>query len=291
MVACQREATTDREAITIDAVIDSSEDQTRSPQYDSQSGIGTFQQGDQIGLYIQQSLSGVVRKANLLHVVLSQNAPYYWDDFGAPKLHFFAYYPKAETIDDYNSYLFDASGDIPTHRKDLLLSSHEIDYPLDELTMQFRHSMHKIVVKLRSSYYGNAALAGATVSVYAKERAKVDLETSTAAEDSSAPVNTVASTEQFNDSASGTFARTFIVAPQTVASAAKLLRVSIDGAGGDKVNYNYSLAEALTLESGKCLTITMEITKTGLSILSGDIAAWGEQDPLDATPDIDIPED
>ena len=236
----------------------------------SADGSGNFEAGDVLGLYV--TVGATAKLANSAYTVGS--TALWWDELSmtAP-VAFAAYYPKAEAITDPAAYIFNAA---TATNPDLLLATPVTASKGEDVALAFRHAMHRLTVNLSTDIDGwdittaQVSLAGMNAS------ATVDITAGTVtlgeadATDGDYGTKTGAST-------------TFVLAPQKVTADADWIQITMDGE-----QYVYKVPASITLpgggtapltalESGKTLTLNLALTRDGVTLTTGDIAAWDTQ--------------
>lgn len=236
----------------------------------SADGSGNFEAGDVLGLYV--TVGATAKLANSAYTVGS--TALWWDELSmTDPVAFAAYYPKAEAITDPAAYIFNA---VTATNPDLLLATPVTASKGEDVALAFRHAMHRLTVNLSTDIDGwdittaQVSLAGMNAS------ATVDITAGTVtlgeadATDGDYGTKTGAST-------------TFVLAPQKVTADADWIQITMDGE-----QYVYKVPASITLpgggtapltalESGKTLTLNLALTRDGVTLTTGDIAAWDTQ--------------
>ncbi len=236
----------------------------------SADGSGNFEAGDVLGLYV--TVGATAKLANSAYTVGS--TALWWDELSmTDPVAFAAYYPKAEAITDPAAYIFNAA---TATNPDLLLATPVTASKGEDVALAFRHAMHRLTVNLSTDIDGwdittaQVSLAGMNAS------ATVDITAGTVtlgeadATDGDYGTKTGAST-------------TFVLAPQKVTADADWIQITMDGE-----QYVYKVPASITLpgggtapltalESGKTLTLNLALTRDGVTLTTGDIAAWDTQ--------------
>ena len=236
----------------------------------SADGSGNFEAGDVLGLYV--TVGATAKLANSAYTVGS--TALWWDELSmTDPVAFAAYYPKAEAITDPAAYIFNAA---TATNPDLLLATPVTASKGEDVALAFRHAMHRLTVNLSTDIDGwdittaQVSLAGMNAS------ATVDITAGTVtlgeadATDGDYGTKTGAST-------------TFVLAPQKVTADAVWIQITMDGE-----QYVYKVPASITLpsggtapltalESGKTLTLNLALTRDGVTLTTGDIAAWDTQ--------------
>lgn len=237
-------------------------------------GSGNFEAGDVLGLY---ATAGTTAKlANSAYTVGS--TALWWDELSmTDPVAFAAYYPKAEAITDPAATIFNAA---TATNKDLLLATPVTASKGEDVALAFRHAMHRLTVNLSTDIDGwnlataQVSLAGMNASATVNITAGTVTPGEADATDGDYGTKTGAST-------------TFVVAPQKVTADADWIQITMDGK-----QYVYKVPTSITLpgggtapltalESGKTLTLNLALTRSGVTLTCGDIAAWDTQDTID----------
>lgn len=240
----------------------------------SADGSGNFEAGDVLGLYA--TVGATAKLANSAYTVGS--TALWWDELSmTDPVAFAAYYPKAEAITDPAATIFNAA---TATNPDLLLATPVTASKGEDIALAFRHAMHRLTVNLSTDIDG-WDIATAQVSL--------------AGMNASATVNITAGTVTPSeaDATDGDYgtktgaAATFVVAPQKVTTNADWIQITMDGEQYVyKVPANITLPGGTTapltaLESGKTLTLNLALTRDGVTLTTGDIAAWDTQGTID----------
>ena len=237
-------------------------------------GSGNFEAGDVLGLY---ATAGTTAKlANSAYTVGS--TALWWDELSmTDPVAFAAYYPKAEAITDPAATIFNAA---TATNKDLLLATPVTASKGEDVALAFRHAMHRLTVNLSTDIDGwnlataQVSLAGMNASATVNITAGTVTPGEADATDGDYGTKTGAST-------------TFVVAPQKVTADADWIQITMDGK-----QYVYKVPASITLpgggtapltalESGKTLTLNLALTRDGVTLTTGDIAAWDTQATID----------
>lgn len=235
-------------------------------------GSGSFDASDVLGLYA--TTGGTAKLTNASYTA---GSTLYWDDLSttAP-VTFAAYYPHTATVADPAAYAFNVA---TATEKDLLLATPDTRSKGETVKLAFGHAMHRLVVKLTSSAFTGEELAAATFTLKGmKSTAAVNILTGTV--DAAAASGSDAYAAQTVD-------KPFVVAPQAVTTGADWIVITMDGK-----QYTYKMPAQITnaagtaidlkeLESGKTLTLNLAITRDGITLTTGDIAAWDTQGKID----------
>lgn len=282
----------DGDSIKVSATI--SAGQTRTPIYDATDGTGQFAASDVIGVYVIRHNGQFAKNmSNVSHRVDGAgNNSYFWEDMQAPSVTFASYYPYVEQVADPYNYEFSLIHSDDLYKKDLLLAlSEPLVYPASAVELTFHHVMHKLVVNLtHDSSYSDAEINSSEVTLYGmKPTSVVDIV--------AAQVKDVkGSAADIVDTRSAS-SREFLLAPQSVTTGAPMLKIAIANSAieGATVNYFFNVPATLSdgkpladLQSGKVLTLTLSVTKGGISLSSGEILPWGDQGDVEDKPVIDF---
>lgn len=279
--ACTREKASDKEAILFKTSIESS--MTKAPVYDKTTGTGTFSTGDILGLYA--TVESDPSRSLQNYALDWGNTILYWDNVSTSyDVLFCAYYPRLNTVADAEHFDFTVG---EAAEQDLLISKGvkaKFAYPVaPEIPLQFTHAMHKLVINLfNSTDYSQEALKSSTVSILGmKPTATFDLLRGemTGANGEATPV------VDRNES----MTRNFMLVPQAVTTDAGFVQIDVlNPTIGKSVTYLYKVPATITsadgtqiafneLEAGKVLILNITVAKTGITLLSGEIAAWQDQ--------------
>ena len=240
----------------------------------SADGSGNFEAGDVLGLYA--TVGATAKLANSAYTVGS--TALWWDELSmTDPVAFAAYYPTAEAITDPAATIFNAA---TATNKDLLLATPVTASKGEDVALAFRHAMHRLTVNLSTDIDGwnlataQVSLAGMNASATVNITAGTVTPGEADATDGDYGTKTGAST-------------TFVVAPQKVTADADWIQITMDGEQYVyKVPANITLPGGTTapltaLESGKTLTLNLALTRDGVTLTTGDIAAWDTQATID----------
>lgn len=236
----------------------------------SADGSGNFEAGDVLGLYA--TVGATAKLANSAYTVGS--TALWWDELSmTDPVAFAAYYPKAEAITDPAATIFNAA---TATNPDLLLATPVTASKGEDVALAFRHAMHRLTVNLSTDIDGwdiataRVSLAGMNASATVNITAGTVTPGEADATDGDYGTKTGAST-------------TFVLAPQKVTADADWIQITMDGE-----QYVYKVPASITLpgggtapltalESGKTLTLNLALTRDGVTLTTGDIAAWDTQ--------------
>ena len=253
---------------------------------DPATGSGTLDPGDVLGLYA--TTAGAAKLANAAYTLGS--TALYWDDLapGGGDVTFAACYPRpADTPDDPSAAPFNvAAASADPSAADLLLATPVTAARGNTVTLPFRHALHRLDVALSSDAFTADELAAATVQpVHLLGGAVADILAGTVD-----PAAAYATTEAYAPRTGA--AATFILAPQPVTTGDDWLQITVGGR-----QFTYRVPAKITgrdgsptpftaLRSGEKVTLRLSIDRTGVSLTSGDIAAWGNQGNIDGSIDL-----
>lgn len=239
------EVNSPREEVKIVATIGSTANSKLKATFEND-GSGEFETGDILYLNCSGPNSIVPVEYEIGNTTL------YWDEISADgsPLNISAWYPAYYASDQEEPYLI-AGQDYNT--QDLLMAP---AVPVDRgdiVNLQFRHVMHKLVIRLSSDYYTEEELGEAVITLKnLKSHAMVDFDNGTviAAEASGTDPYTISN---------GALAE-IIVAPQVLSPGTGFIEIFLPAA--DRT-FTYKVPEGLTeLESGKTLTLNFELINT-----------------------------
>lgn len=239
---------------------------TRAPQLDD-TGAGNFRTGDTFTLTVSSNGKSVQKDYTVGSTTL------YWQDLGVEgdKVTFAGCYPNykgANTV----TFEFDTKRALDA---DLLLApAVEVIKGAKSVTMPFRHAMHKLVVKyVAADTYATGALSGISTTLHAHTVCTVDLMKGAVAENSAkTPADYTAKSGE-NVS--------WLVVPQNRDGVK--LTVTLDGQSRE-----FTLPERTTegqplttLDGGKTLSVTLRVSKNGITLEGTTIGKWEEQGSID----------
>lgn len=254
---------------------------TRVPIYDGtgvDAGKGHFQNGDKVGLYVIRAAAGHTDPIEVVdNAYITPNFDYmvastlYWEQIGYKALRFSAYYPRVESVATPSAYIFDASaaaGSTPAEKEraaDLLIAASPVrNFPDAVADMQFSHAMCKFVLKISNYedpdiYFTADELRNASVKLFAKQSAKVDLYNAVSSENTAATIDrSAAGAVGLDDqcavapsSEKAVRTITYMLAPQAVATDADFLAITI---GDYDLEYLFRPAAATATDDGDFVT-------------------------------------
>lgn len=237
-------------------------------------GSGTFDTGDELGLY---AYVGTTAKLDNSSYKVGTTT-LYWDELStAEAVTFSAYYPKTADIADAAAYAFNAA---TATTPDLLVATPVTKSKGEQVTLDFRHAMHRLEVNITTNISGWDASTAKITLMGMNAAASVNILTG-------ATIPGEAS-EADGDYAPQTGAATaFIVAPQKVTTGADWIQIEL---GGKTFTYQVPVqytkpgggTETLSqLNSGETLTLTLNVNRDGVTLTSGNISAWDTQGSID----------
>ena len=237
---------------------------SRAPILD-ENGSGNFTDGDKIYLTAEGNTSGKWFSREFAVGVDKLS----WDDIQMDddtEAVFSAFYPVPENANQ-GKFDFNAS---TSEFSDILMAK-QIEANVDEkttLNLSFVHVMHKLEIKYvsKNGDYSEENLNNITTSCTALTTCEVDMKKST--------VNTSQSSSgTYNTKAGKTV--DFIIVPQNTDE----VSLTINLGNGKTVNkqLNEICQNSQTLESGKKLTITFDISINGVEIIASQINGWDSQ--------------
>lgn len=243
-------------------------------------GSGTFATGDELGLY---AYAGSAAKLTNSSFKVNQTT-LFWDELSTTSsITFSAYYPKGANIADATAYGFNAA---TSAMPDLLVATPVTKSKGEQVSLDFRHAMHCLVVKITTNVSGWDAATAKITLIGMNATAKVNILTgvATPGEASEADGNYAPQTGAAN---------TFIIAPQKVTTGADWIQIEL---GGKTFTYQVpaqynkpnggGTATLSQLNSGETLTLNLAVNRDGVTLTSGDISAWDTQGTIDDTIDI-----
>lgn len=230
--------------IRISSIIDNSYIDATTPQSRVEigsDGTGNFNNGDKWGMYAAVSAIDTVlfEKTNLnnsLYIV--GETVLKWKDLStSTPVTFSAYYPYVASIPNPTAYMFNVA---TASNPDLLLAPPVTKKNGEDVTLSFKHAMHRLKVSLTRGAGVTGDISNATISLLnMKTTAKVNLLTG--------KVGVTGATTESGNYSPKTGAGTWLVAPQELASGSNWIEVNYEGR-----NYIYKVPPTLTkLESGK----------------------------------------
>lgn len=264
---------------TVNIVTSISGPQTRAPQLD-ETGAGNFETNvDNLQLAIYGGETDPMRTSYTVG-----NPSLYWADVvatagQADSYTFAAWYNGDDALDLVANPSFNVA---EATNKDLLLATPATVSVEQTVTLKFSHAMHKLVVNLS---YGDGfddldKTQVKVTPVNMNAAATIDVKEGTvtageaSASDGTYPTVTMGSATSCS----------FILAPQKLTTGAEWLDIAlpngmkfvfkVPASFNDAKNESVSLTQ---LSSGQTLTLNLTITKTGVSLTTGQISAWGNQ--------------
>lgn len=248
-----------RTAIT--AITPNATPQSRAPQLDTD-GSGNLAPGDEIYLGILDAQGNIAGRAYTIG-----KTTLYWEDLGSlanyPPYTFYAYYPEdATTGNSFNA----ATATNP----DMLVATPVAGINKgDDVDLVFFHAMHKLVVNLSTSVPGwdtkdaRVTLLNMNAKVMVNVADAIVTPGDANNEKGNYPPRTGATT-------------THILAPQHVATGTPWIQIELAGR-----LFTYAVPATLdggtpltTLESGKMLTLNLDLTTDDVSLTTGEMSGW-----------------
>lgn len=242
---------------------------TRAPQLDA-SGAGQFQAGDQNTLFFQNPQGTCQKTFNYTY-----GQTYYWPDLGvnqpAQEVKASACYPPVQT-DTPQSYSWDVTAtQIPT--PDFLAAqpaSLQLQNEKCQVSLNFRHLMHQFVVKLTAdgttTQPSELTQATLTLSQW-KPVATLNLLTAAV----TGATGTPAQKQLTGDAGS------FILPPQAVGNIQLQVQVNQRSQTFLLKDLKINNQPVSQLESGKKLSLTIQVSKGSFTITGQSIQGWESQ--------------
>lgn len=239
---------------------------TRAPQFDD-TGAGNFRTGDTFTLTVSSNGKSVQKDYTVGSTTL------YWQDLGVEgdKVSFAGCYPN-HIGSGGTTFEFDIKNTLDA---DLLLApAVEAEKGAKSVTIPFRHAMHKLVVKyVAADAYATGALSGISTTLRAHTVCTVDMAKGAVAESSAKTPADYAAKSGENVS--------WLVVPQNKDGVK--LTVTLDGQSRE-----FTLPETTTdgqslttLDGGKTLSVTLRVSKNGITLEGTTIGKWEEQGSID----------
>lgn len=242
-------------------------------------GSGSFAPGDELGLY---ACVGSTAKLTNSSYKVGETA-LFWDELSATApVSFSAYFPKTADIADPEAYTFNtATATTP----DLLVATSVTASKGETVTLDFHHTMHRLIVNITTNISGWDASTAKITLMGMNAAASVNILTGVTTPGEAS--------EADGDYAPQTGAATaFIVAPQKVTTGADWIQIEL---GGKTFTYQVPAqynkpdgggTETLSqLNSGETLTLTLNVNRDSVTLTSGNISAWDTQGTIDDTID------
>lgn len=226
-------------------------------------GSGEFETGDEFNLSCWSPTLGM---GGMYTYQIGQTT-LYWDEISSDgnSIDFMAWYP---TYDFSGSFIqpYKVANAATEAAKDLLIAPMVTVAKYNQVNLQFKHVMHKLIISLGTNYYTAADLESAVITLKnLKSDAMVDFNNGTVDK-------TAASGTDPYPSVTGGSAE-FIIAPQTLTTGTEIIEIRIAGK-----TFTYKVPATLaSLESGKKLQLTLLLTRYGVELQTGSISAWGNQ--------------
>lgn len=239
---------------------------TRAPQLDD-NGKGDFSQGDRLSLTVTNGEMHIRKDYAVGSTTL------YWKDIDleGESLTFAGCYPHYEgtgqTTFDFNAKEA-ADSDL------LLAPAVTVQKGTATIRLPFRHAMHKLNVRyISDGSYTQDDLKGMETTVYAHTTCTVDLVRGTVTDQSfTAP-------EDYPAQQGAT--PSWLIVPQD--SHGVQLKIAFQGKNCvfDLPAQTHEGQTITALESGKVLTVTLKVTKEGITLHTTDIGSWEEQGTIE----------
>lgn len=256
---------TDEARISVEAGI---EGLTRTPNLD-ENGAGNFANGDELVLTVTGNGTTVQKDYAI-------GTSFFWNDLQLPEgtttATFAGCYPKPSNISGHK-FTFDLS---TASYKDLLLAPGvEVSKSAStRVQLQFKHAMHKLVVKYTSKTYTDEDLKQAQTTCVAKPSCEVDMQKATVV------ASTASSTSEFVETGANV---ALLLVPQSTQDVT--LKITVAGntfqhklADLNTVLKNPTVSQVpANLESGKSLTLKLELNKDGIVVDGSQIGGWEDQ--------------
>lgn len=238
---------------------------TRTPQLDD-TGAGNFRTGDTFTLTVSSNGKSIQKDYTVGSTTL------YWQDLGVKgdKVAFAGCYPNHEGT-DAAAFEFDAKRALDA---DLLLApAVEVPKGAKSVAMPFRHAMHKLVVQYVADDAYATALNGISTTLYAHTVCTVDLTKGAVAESSAKTPADYSAKNGENVS--------WLVVPQSRDGVK--LTVTLDGQSREFTLPERTTEERplTTLDGGKILSVTLRVSKNGITLEGTTIGKWEEQGSID----------
>ena len=202
----------------------------------------------------------------------------WWGD--AEKIGVVGYYPWHNNLNDRpDEVMFTVSerqdsliGSLPAFQEsDLLWGRTVADANAGPVELLFKHLMSKVVVYLKSDAVFPGDMVGGTVKIQGVQMAaKVDMETGRVVATGEAGEIVAAGTEMLKTGYE--LAMQAVVVPQTVEKGVQFLEIKTLGG----YSYTWTLPEEIRLESGKQLTLEVEVVSGECHVTIGEITDWTE---------------
>ncbi len=239
---------------------------TRAPQLDD-TGAGNFRTGDTFTLTVSSNGKSVQKAYTVGSTTL------YWQDLAmeGDKVTFAGCYPN-HIGNGGSTFDFDAKNALDA---DLLLApAVEAVKGAKSVAMPFRHAMHKLVVKYVSDdTYAAGALSGISTTLRAYAVCTVDLAKGAVAKNSAKTPTDYTAKNGKNVS--------WLVVPQNKDGVT--LTVTLDGQSREfTLPATTTEGKPLTmLDGGKTLSVTLRVSKNGITLEGTIIGKWEEQGSID----------
>lgn len=278
--------------------------------YGTDDGAGTFKDETALGMFVTNTYAAT-ETVILSNAEYKVGASYYWQDLGAPRLRFAAYYPKqtmilsGEGAVDPAVYLWTlptttaatAEQEAAYVAADLLVATDGTDFTSDpkdnDANLIFRHAAAKVIINIENQTgdgdkdFTSAQLVAATVTLTAKSAFTVNLTNPyTAVTSAGNTVYTYAIAPSGDATAVApllnravdytTIAaaqKVYLIAPQTLDG--KVVNIEIDNpiTANKTIAYSFSLSN-VALASNQKLTLNLEIGLNEITLSSYQISSW-----------------
>ncbi len=242
-------------------------------------GSGTFTTGDTWGMYTRLP-NGTTINNNLAFAYGSTTL--YWRDLGTTQpVTFSAHYPRQTNVSEGSNtpeaYRFNLLGSNTTKR-DLLFATATAS-PGEEVKLNFRHLMHRLVIRLTKDDDVEGNLNDAVIEVsHMGNKVFVNLL------DGTANAETVSADAILYFRTGATLDH--ITVPQDLSAGDSWIMITLN-----KKNYYYNVPASLKpgsndpyplrLESGKQLTLNLNLKKSKVVFTSSAISTWDSKDLVD----------
>ena len=226
-------------------------------------GSGTFTTGDTWGMYTRLP-DGTTINNNLAFAYGSTTL--YWRNLSTTQpVTFSAHYPRQTDVSNPEAYRFNL---FSSSNRDLLFATATAS-PGEEVKLNFRHLMHRLVVHLTKDDDVEGNLDEAWITVY-----NMKISTIVNLLDGTADVDTEPGTEIYPILGSATL--DYITVPQDLSAGNDWIRIRLNNK-----YYYYNVPASLKpgphplrLESGKQLTLNLNLKKSKVELTSSDITGW-----------------
>ena len=233
-------------------------------------GSGTFTTGDTWGMYTRLP-DGTTINNNLAFAYGSTTL--YWRNLSTTQpVTFSAHYPRQTDVSNPEAYRFNL---FSSSNRDLLFATATAS-PGEEVKLNFRHLMHRLVIRLTKDDDVEGNLDEAWITVY-----NMKISTIVNLLDGTADVDTEPGTEIYPILGSATL--DYITVPQDLSAGNDWIRIRLNNK-----YYYYNVPASLKpgphplrLESGKQLTLNLNLKKSKVMFTSSAITEWDSRDLVD----------